>query len=81
MEKESSAKTSWVLPLLAVLLLGLAPHFPEPHLVEKFRWIFTGEKHLAPIDWFDVLWHSWPWFWLIYALKKRWGFKRELQEK
>ena len=41
------------------LLLGLAPFFPEPHLVEKTRMLFSGTL-TKPIDIFDLLWHAWP---------------------
>lgn len=55
----------WVarLPLMplaigAILLAG-APFVPQPHLVEKARWLIDGTP-LKPVDWFDILWHSWP---------------------
>jgi hypothetical protein len=54
-------------PLLAALTLGLAPFTPEPHIVEKIRWIFIG-KSLAPIDVFDVIMHGAPWIWLGWTL-------------
>lgn len=41
----------------AALLLGLAPFFPEPHLVEKIRWLFTGHP-FKPIDVFDLFLHG-----------------------
>lgn len=41
----------------ASLLLGLAPFFPEPHLVEKLRWLFTGHP-FKPIDVFDLFLHG-----------------------
>ena len=40
----------WGLLLVACLTLGLAPFFPEPHVVEKLRMLFTG-KLVRPIDW------------------------------
>ena len=48
------------LPLmLAALLLGLAPFFPEPHLVEKLRMLAAG-KLKRTIDIFDLLMHAAP---------------------
>lgn len=41
----------------AALLLGLAPFAPEPHLVEKIRWLFTGQP-FKPIDLFDLFLHG-----------------------
>lgn len=43
----------------AAVLLGLAPFFPEPHLVEKLRMLFQGELK-RPLDIFDLFFHSWP---------------------
>jgi hypothetical protein len=54
-------------PLAAALTLGLAPIAPEPHLVEKLRWLATGHP-FAPIDVFDVFMHGAPWVWLAVAL-------------
>ena len=42
-----------------VLILGLAPFFPEPHLWEKLKMLKAGTLN-RPIDIFDLLWHSWP---------------------
>jgi len=53
--------------LIAAVLLGLAPFYPEPHLVEKARWLLHGEA-FRPIDVFDVFWHSWPMLWLLLRL-------------
>ena len=46
---------SFLIP--ASLLLGLAPFLPEPHLVEKVRWLFTGHP-FRPIDIFDLFLHG-----------------------
>ena len=48
-------KYSFLIP--ASLLLGLAPFVPEPHLVEKIRWLFTGHP-FKPIDVFDLFLHG-----------------------
>ena len=51
------------LPLTVVLplglLMGLAPFFPEPHLVEKIRMLANGTLS-RPIDIFDLFWHGVP---------------------
>ena len=46
------------------LFLGLAPFFPEPHLVEKLRMLINGEL-VRPIDMFDFIMHGTPWVLLI----------------
>ena len=46
---------SFLIP--ASLLLGLAPFVPEPHLLEKIRWLFTGHP-FKPIDVFDLFLHG-----------------------
>lgn len=52
-------------PAFVCLLLGLAPFFPEPHLLGKVRWVAGGAVGMAPMDWLDLVWHAWPWFWLV----------------
>lgn len=42
---------------IAAVLLGLAPFFPEPHLVEKLRMLFNGTLKQT-IDIFDLLMHA-----------------------
>ena len=49
----------FVTMVVAAIFLALAPFLPEPHLVEKFRWLMTGHSFKA-IDVFDVFWHLWP---------------------
>lgn len=57
------------LPIFIVLSLslGLAPFFPEPHLVEKIRMIMNGELS-KPLDMFDLLLHGTPWVLLVLKL-------------
>lgn len=50
-----------------VLLLGFAPFFPQPHIVEKFGMLMAGTLK-KPIDIFDLLWHVWPFLLLAYRL-------------
>ena len=46
----------WVL-IIGTLTLGLAPFYPEPHLVEKLGMLFRGELS-RPVDVFDLLLHG-----------------------
>lgn len=55
----------FLIPL--VLLLGFAPFFPQPHIVEKVRMLFDGTLK-RPIDVFDLAWHAWPFMLLGYRL-------------
>ncbi|MCB0462638.1 MAG: hypothetical protein R2816_06610 [Flavobacteriaceae bacterium] len=55
----------WKLVTIACLTLGLAPFFPEPHIVGKIKWIVGGAVGMQPMDWFDVLLHGFPWILLL----------------
>ena len=48
-----------------VLLLGFAPFYPQPHIVEKLGMLLAGTLK-KPIDIFDLVWHAWPFALLIY---------------
>lgn len=50
-----------------VLLLGFAPFFPQPHIVEKIRMLMAGTLK-RPIDIFDLVWHAWPFALLAYKV-------------
>ncbi len=50
-----------------VLLLGFAPFFPQPHIVEKIRMLMAGTLR-RPIDIFDLFWHAWPFALLAYRI-------------
>jgi hypothetical protein len=52
-----------------VLALGLAPFFPEPHLVEKTRMLFAGEL-TKPIDIFDIFMHGTPALVLLVKIRR-----------
>ena len=39
------------------LLMGLAPFWPQPHLLEKLRMLMAGQL-ARPIDIFDLFWHG-----------------------
>ncbi len=56
---------NWKLVILLCLTLGLAPFFPEPHVVGKLKWIFGGANGMQAMDWFDVLLHGFPFILLI----------------
>lgn len=55
----------YLIPL--VLLLGFAPFFPQPHIVEKIRMLMAGTLK-RPIDIFDLVWHAWPFALLAYKV-------------
>ncbi len=54
--------------ILACLTLGLAPFFPEPHILGKLKWLFGGAEGMQAMDYFDVLLHGFPWILLIRLL-------------
>ena len=43
--------------VVAALLMGLAPFYPQPHLVEKLTMLYAGNLVRA-VDIFDLVWHS-----------------------
>ena len=45
--------------IIAALLLGLSPFYPEPHLWEKLKMLAVGEL-VRPLDIFDLLMHATP---------------------
>ena len=55
-------KYQLLLPL--VLLLGLAPFYPQPHIVKKLKMLSAGNLK-RPIDLFDLFWHAWPFALLV----------------
>lgn len=55
----------WRLIILLCLSLGLAPFFPEPHIVGKIKWIAGGGNDMALMDWVDVLFHGFPFLLLL----------------
>lgn len=56
---------NWKLIILLCLTLGLAPFFPEPHIVGKLKWIAGGANGMQALDWFDTLLHGFPFILLI----------------
>jgi hypothetical protein len=53
--------------VIAALLLGLAPFFPEPHIWEKLKMLAAGTLS-RPIDIFDLLFHAAPFVLLLLKL-------------
>ncbi len=58
----------WKLVALLCLTLGLLPYYPEPHLWGKLRWVAGGARGMAPMDWFDLFLHGFPWILLLRLL-------------
>ena len=54
--------------LVICLTLGLAPFLPEPHVIEKLRWVFNDMNQMAMIDWFDLMMHGTPWIMLLASI-------------
>jgi hypothetical protein len=71
-------KKYWIVAL-ACLTLGLAPFYPEPHILGKIRWILGGAKGMAAIDWWDTVQHGAPWLVLIYFVVRDLFAKRRGQ--
>jgi len=55
----------FLIPL--VLILGFAPFYPQPHILEKLRMLAAGTLK-RPIDIFDLFWHAWPFVLLVYRI-------------
>jgi len=61
-----SDSTSNILRFLIIsLTLGLAPFYPEPHIIGKVKWVMGGAVGMQPMDWFDFVLHGTPWALLI----------------
>ena len=55
----------WRIIILLCLTLGLAPFFPEPHILGKLKWLAGSANGMRPKDYFDVLLHGFPFVLLI----------------
>lgn len=55
----------WKLIILLCLTLGLAPFFPEPHILGKIKWIAGGAEGMTFKDYFDVVFHGFPFVLLL----------------
>jgi hypothetical protein len=62
---------NWKIIVILCLTLGLAPYFPEPHIVGKIRWIAGGGNGMKIMDWFDTILHGFPFILLILFLVKK----------
>lgn len=58
----------WKLVIVLCLTIGLAPFFPEPHILGKIKWIAGGAVGIGAKDWFDVVFHGFPYALLIRLL-------------
>ena len=56
---------SWGFVVLLCLTLGLAPFFPEPHVIGKIRWLAGGGVGMQIQDYFDFVFHGFPFLLLI----------------
>lgn len=63
--------------LVASLTLGLAPFFPEPHIVGKIRWVAGGAVGMEAMDWFDLVLHGSPWILLAMALTDKFRTRKD----
>lgn len=59
------ALNDWRIIILLCLTLGLAPFFPEPHILGKIKWIAGGANGMTAKDYFDVVMHGFPFVLLI----------------
>lgn len=64
----TKSSTNIIRFLIFSLTLGLAPFYPEPHILGKIRWVAGGAVGMQPMDWFDLVLHGAPWVGLIYVL-------------
>jgi hypothetical protein len=72
----TSQLNRWIrLSLIASLTLGLAPFFPEPHIVGKVRWVMGGAQGMQSQDYVDLFLHGTPWAALI-VLVSLWFIKK-----
>ena len=56
-----------LLTVILAVTLGLAPFFPEPHVVEKLRMLVSGQL-VRGVDWFDLALHGSTWVLLFLTL-------------
>ncbi len=71
-KKETKNQTSSRIRMVVVLCLtlGLAPFFPEPHILGKLRWVMGGAYGMTTMDYFDLGLHGLPWVFLIFLMGK-----------
>lgn len=61
---------NWRIIILLCLTLGLAPFLPEPHIWGKLKWIAGGAEGMQAEDWFDFLFHGFPFILLLRLLAR-----------
>ena len=69
-------KITWLMLVVIVLTLGLAPYLPQPHVVEKLQMLMAGTL-AKPVDIFDLLMHGTPWVLLVLKLVRELGRRGE----
>jgi hypothetical protein len=67
----------YLIPL--TLFLGLAPFYPQPHIVEKVRMLAAGTLR-RPVDVFDLFWHAWPLALLLYLVIRDRASRKNTQD-
>jgi len=70
-KKNDNFKKNLTLAILLCLTLGLAPFFPEPHIVGKIRWVLGGANGMGTMDWFDLMMHGSPFVFLIVIVVRK----------
>jgi hypothetical protein len=56
--------------VLVAVWMAVAPLQPEPHLIEKWRWLLQGNLS-RPLDIFDLILHTTPLVLLVLKLGRR----------
>lgn len=70
------SKQNFRFVILLCLSLGLAPFFPEPHVWGKIKWVLGGGVGMQPMDYFDLIFHGFPWLFLLLLLGFKIGVKK-----
>lgn len=58
---------NYLVLLVLVVVVGFAPFYPQPHIVQKMLMLTAGQLRM-PIDIFDLLMHGSPFLLLGYRL-------------
>jgi len=70
-KKKGNFKKNLGLAILLCLTLGLAPFFPEPHIIGKIRWVLGGAEGMGAMDWFDLIMHGSPFIFLLVIIIRK----------
>jgi len=68
-------KLPWLIVIVSVATLGLAPYAPEPHVVEKLKMLVAGTL-VKPIDMFDLVMHGSLWVVLVLKIVRQFTVKK-----